>query len=125
MEEVPARVGFENAIPILHVADLEISLDYYTRVLGFTVDWRDGGVIASVSPDGASLYLVEGDQGNPGSWVWMGVEDVESLFEEYRRSGATIRHPPTNYPWAYEMQVQDPDRNVLRLGSEPKAGQPI
>jgi len=35
-----------------------------------------------------------------------------------------VRHPPTNYPWALEMQVEDPDGNVLRIGSEPKAGEP-
>jgi hypothetical protein len=28
--------------------------------------------------------------------------------------------PPTNFPWALEMQVKDPDGNVLRIGSEPK-----
>jgi hypothetical protein len=29
--------------------------------------------------------------------------------------------PPTNFPWALEMHVEDPDGNVLRLGSEPKS----
>lgn len=28
-----------NAIPILRVADLAASLDYYTKSLGFKVDW--------------------------------------------------------------------------------------
>ncbi len=36
------------------------------------------------------------------------------------RRGVGIRLPPTNYSWALEMQVEDPDGNVLRLGSEPK-----
>jgi hypothetical protein len=27
---------------------------------------------------------------------------------------------PTNYSWAVEMQIEDPDGNVLRLGSEPR-----
>ena len=45
------------------------------------------------------------------------MEDADTLLEEYRRTGAKIRHQATNYPWAYEMQVEDMDGNVLRLGS--------
>jgi len=26
---------------------------------------------------------------------------------------------PTNFPWAKEMHVEDPDGNVIRFGSEP------
>lgn len=33
-------------------------------------------------------------------------------------------NPPTNYPWALGMQVEDLDGNVLRLGSGPKADEP-
>lgn len=64
--------------------------------------------------------LVRSDQGQPGTWVWVGVEDVEALHDEYRQSGATILHPPENFPWACEMKVADPDGHVLRFGSEPK-----
>jgi len=46
------------------------------------------------------------------------------LLQEYRRSGARIRDAPTNYPWAYEMQVEDLDGNVLRLGSDSKENEP-
>ena len=34
--------------------------------------------------------------------------------------GAPIRLPPTNFSWALEIQVEDPDGNVLRFGSEPR-----
>ena len=61
---------------------------------------------------------------NPGTWVWIGVDDVEALLEDYRAKGYDARHPPTNYPWAYEMQIEDPDGNVLRIGSEAKDGSP-
>jgi hypothetical protein len=38
--------------------------------------------------------------------------------------GAKIRFPPTNYEWAFEMQVEDLDGNVLRAGSDSKRGLP-
>jgi uncharacterized glyoxalase superfamily protein PhnB len=68
----------------------------------------------------AGIYLSEGDQGQPGTWAWIGVGDVEALHEEYKAKGATILHAPENYPWACEMKVGDPDGHVLRFGSDPK-----
>ena len=60
-----------------------------------------------------------------GAWIWIGVEDVEKLYEEFKASGVKIRRPPANYPWALEMQIEDPDGNVLRLGSDPKSDRPF
>ncbi len=114
----------ENAIPILRVRSLEASIDYYLSVLGFKVDWQVPGSMGSVSRDGHSIMLCEGDQGNPGTWVWVGVDDA-SLFDELAAKGATIRRAPTNYRWAYEMRVEDPDGHVLRFGTEPRADQPF
>ena len=115
-----ARTRFEHAEPILRVSDMGRSLRYYVDVLGFTnADWG-GSDFTCVTRDGASVYLCEGDQGQPGTWVWVGVEDVEPLYQVYLASGATILHPPENFPWACEMKVKDPDGHVLRFGSEPK-----
>jgi predicted enzyme related to lactoylglutathione lyase len=120
MPEEIVRTRFEHANPILNVANMARSLQYYVEVLGFrNADWgRDD--FTCVTRDGASIYLAEGDQGRPGTWVWLGVEDVEALHEEYSQSGATILHPPENFPWACEMKVGDPDGHVLRFGSDPK-----
>jgi len=124
----PTSVAFRGVTPIVRVSDIDASLDYYVRVLGFTTDWRDndGYSFASVSRGKCSLFLATGDQGHPGSWMWIGVSDVDALHEELLRTGAKIRHPPTNYPWgSREMHVEDPDGNVLRLGSENKVGEPM
>ncbi|MFZ1919334.1 MAG: glyoxalase superfamily protein [Terriglobales bacterium] len=123
-----AFVGFEGVCPILRVKNAAASIQYYVKILGFKKDWQfpegESPFFASVSRGRCHIFLSEGDQGNPGAWVWIGVEDADALLNEYRSSGAKIRHPPTNYSWAYEMQVEDLDGNVLRLGSEPKKDQP-
>ena len=115
---------FEGVTPILRVENLTTSVDYYVHVLGFAIDFQQPGVIASVGRDRCHLFLVEGDQGHTGGWVWIGVDDIEPLYETYKQNGAIVRHPPTNYSWAYEMQIGDPDGNVLRFGSDPKENQP-
>jgi len=119
-----SAVAFEGVTPILRVQDVPSSIEYYVRMLGFKVHW-EGPYFASVTRGKCHIFLSRGDQGHSGGWVWIGVEDADALFEEYRRTGATIRHPPTNYSWAYEMQVEDIDGNVLRLGSEPKENEPF
>ena len=117
------RTTFGGAAPVFRVARLAASLEYYVTVLGFKIDWEETG-IASVSRDRCCLFLCQGDQGHPGAWAWIGVGDAEAVFEELRAKGARIRHPPTNYRWALELQVEDLDGNVLRLGSDPRDGGP-
>jgi catechol 2,3-dioxygenase-like lactoylglutathione lyase family enzyme len=117
-------MNFHPATPILRVSSLEASVAWYTGVLGFVVDFGNRW-FASVSRGRCTFFLCEGDQGHPGSWAWVGVGDVEVLLEEFLAKGAKVRQPPTNHPWALEMQIEDPDGNVLRFGSDPKEGQPF
>jgi uncharacterized glyoxalase superfamily protein PhnB len=120
MEQARAsRVTFERANPILRVANLRRSLRYYVDALGFSNAKWGSDDFTCVSRDGAAIYLSQGDQGQPGTWVWIGVSDVRALHEELKSSGATILHPPENFPWACEMKVGDPDGHVLRFGSDP------
>jgi catechol 2,3-dioxygenase-like lactoylglutathione lyase family enzyme len=124
-----AAIAFGGVIPVLRVSSVVASIDYYTRALGFHVNFKypedSGPFFASISRGRCNLFLSEGDQGNPGSWVWIDGVDVEKVYDEFRASGAKIRNPPTNYEWALEMQVEDLDGNVLRIGSDPKKNEPI
>jgi hypothetical protein len=112
------------AAPIFRVADVRASVAYYIDSLGFAVDWDAGGMV-SVSRGRCSIMLTEWDQSQPRMWIWVGVHDAAALHEELLSRGARVRHPPTNYYWALEMQVEDLDGNVLRLGSDPLPGKPF
>ena len=114
----------ENITPILRVDDLSVSKRYYVETLGFRLDW-DVPQMASVSRDGCAIMLCEGHQGRGGAWVWVGVEDADALYAAYVAANAIIRDAPQNFAWAYEFQVQDPDGNTLRFGSEPRPNAPI
>jgi catechol 2,3-dioxygenase-like lactoylglutathione lyase family enzyme len=120
-----SRTRFEGAAPILRVADMKASVDYYVDVLGFrNADWGSDD-FTLVTRDSAGIYLARGSQGSSGTWVWVGVEDVQALYAEYQASGAKIRQAPRNYVWALEMHVEDLDGHVLRFGSEPLPGKPF
>ena len=116
-------VEFEGVNPILRVRSVESSVEHYTNALGFELQWGTP-FFACVARGKCALFLSQGDQGNEGAWVWIGVSDASALHDEFVVSGVKIRHPPTNYPWAWEFQVEDPDGNVLRCGSESHEDEP-
>ena len=116
----PEPTLFECIDPILRVEDMSVSVRYFVDVLGFEQATWGTDDFTYVGRDGRGIYLCRGGQGNAGAWVWVGVGDVRALYRVYKERGAIIRQEPTNRPWALEMQVQDPDGNVLRFGSDPE-----
>ena len=120
--QLPTHV--EGMVPILNVGNVMDSVRYYVDVLGFKLDW-DAPAYASVSLDGHAIMLCQGGQGHSGTWIWIGVENVEALFNYYVGRGAKIQQELTNYSWAYEMRIEDPDGHVLRFGSEPRTDLPL
>src|SRR5215831_10420736 len=116
----PVRMVVEGIQPILRVEDMQASLRFYVDLLGFTnASWGNDD-FTSVNHSGGAIYLCRRDQGRGGAWVWIGVDDVERLHQQLKDRGVRIHSEPTNYPWALEMRVEDPDGNVLRFGSEPR-----
>jgi catechol 2,3-dioxygenase-like lactoylglutathione lyase family enzyme len=106
--------------PILHVKLLRASQRYYRDALGFKIDWEHGepADFGAVSRGDAQLFLCQGCQGTPGSWMMIFTPDVDRLYREISRRGAVIKQPPADMPWGMrEMQVADPDGNIIRFGS--------
>jgi len=117
----PSGIYYENSQPILRVENMEAALRFYVDVLGFrNASWGTDD-FTSVDRDTAGIYLCRGSQGRGGAWVWLGVDNVEVIYADLKSRGIPIRMPPTNYSWALEMHLEDPDGNVLRVGSEPRA----
>ncbi len=120
------KFRIENVTPILYVTDMAKSLEFYVGILGFkNADWGDEN-FSSVNRDNTGLYLCKGGQGQPGSWIWIGFDgDILALHQKLISSGVTIKLPPTNFPYAYEMQILDPDGHVLRFGTDPSDDEPF
>ena len=117
-----SRVYFENSAPILRVDDMKAALAFYVDKLGFQNASGGTDEFTSVNRDRAGIYLCRGGQGRGAAWVWVGVEDATRLHDEFVARRVAIRMPLTNFSWALEFHVEDPDGNVLRFGSEPLEG---
>jgi catechol 2,3-dioxygenase-like lactoylglutathione lyase family enzyme len=108
--------------PILYVRSLVASQRYYRDRLGFHLDWTDEPPdFAAVSRGDTQLFMCQGCQGHPGGWLWVYTPDVDKLHAELVERGAIIRSAPENKRWGVrEMQVADPDGNVLRIAGPTK-----
>lgn len=117
---IPPNFRIENVAPVLYVKDMALTLSFYVDILGFkNADWGDDN-FTSINRDNTGLYLCRGGQGLPGTWVWIGFDgDIFSLHENLKEKGVIIKLPPTNFSWAYEMQIEDPNGHVLRFGIDP------
>lgn len=115
---------FTLAVPVLHVESSSAAEAFYCGVLGFQRDFEYRPVEGRVDPcylgvtrDGARLHLSSfaGD-GAPGGCVYVVVEDLDAVYDEFVRGGVGIDMPPTQQTWGNrEMYVRDPDGNSVRF----------
>ena len=117
--------SFGSPMPVFRVKSVDASIAYYLDALGFELRWRAGEGFACVARDQCSTFLTTDNQSQPRKWVWISVQDARVLHTHCLTSGAKIRNPPNNFEWAVEMQIEDLDENVLRIGSDPERGKPL
>jgi len=105
--------------PELPVADLDESLAYYVQKLGFEVAMRMANY-AIVERDDVALHLFLDDGGRHSPvGCHMFVGDLESLFAELERYGATVTQQIELKPWGNrEFRVKDGFGNELKF-TEP------
>ncbi len=118
-------------IPTLKCKDLNESLEFYTKVLGFALEFSHSNddhrpQFAGIIKEGCLIHLSshEGD-GAFGSVVYLVVEEVDGLFDEFvkrglkpGKMGSPVHQGPTNQTWGMrEFYVDDPSGNTLRFGS--------
>jgi glyoxylase I family protein len=110
------------------VKDVERSIEFYTRYLGFKLDHKRPPAFAQVSI--ADLHLIlsgpgasgsrampDGRKQEPGGWnrVILRVADLEATIEELKRAGLPFRNRLESGPGGKQIQVEDPDGNPLEL----------
>jgi uncharacterized glyoxalase superfamily protein PhnB len=114
------RPLLEAAVPILSVIDLSAALDYYERVLGFSVGWQWGDPphLASVCRDRVELNLSQSTETMTGiSKVYVQMSEVEQYYGELVASGARVAVPLAERPYGMkDFRIVDPSGNELSFG---------
>jgi lactoylglutathione lyase len=119
----------------LFVADMDASIAFYTRALGYRVVRREadyaslrrGAAVLGLGPvaklpaggdgPGFTRERLAGDRG-AGVEIVLEVPDLDAVYETALAAGAEIAEPPRRQPWGLrDFRLADPDGYYVRVTS--------
>ncbi|HTE34422.1 MAG TPA: glyoxalase superfamily protein [Chryseolinea sp.] len=110
--------------PLLPVADVERSIEFYTKKLGFSLDFKYEDFYAGIVKDGHSIHLKSGPPpGNNGKNkedldIIFSVDSIERLYEEVLSKSIEIIQLLRDMPYGREFYIADPDGNHIAFIEE-------
>jgi glyoxylase I family protein len=116
------------------VRDVERSIDFYTKTLGFQLDRQNLPAFGQVSIGALKLILSgpgasgsrampDGREQEPGGWnrLVLEVKDLPARITELKSQGVRFRNEMEAGPGGRQVQIDDPDGNPIEL-FEPAGG---
>jgi len=110
------------------VTDVERSIAFFTKALGFELDQNMAPAFARVSNNDLTLWLAgptssaarpmaDGRIPQPGGWnrFVVEVEDLVSRVMEMKQTGLSFRNDVVLGPGGKQVLLEDPDGNVVEL----------
>lgn len=105
--------------PMLRVADVRRSLDYYRNVLGFEVTSElaapNGELMHGSVKSGAVEIMLDppmgdGAIGGGGATLYITLDGVDALAQRVRAAGAVVTQEPADQFWGHRtFALRDPD----------------
>jgi uncharacterized glyoxalase superfamily protein PhnB len=126
----PETLRLRTASPSLTVNDLQKSIDWYTKVLGFTINerWEDGGKLTGVEMVAGSVnfYIGQDDwkkgrdrvKGEGFRLYCTTGQDIDVLAEQIKKNGGTLVEEPHDGMGARMLAVADPDGFKVSISKE-------
>ena len=110
------------------VTDVDQSIDFYTRHLGFTLEKKMGPPFAIVTRGDLKLWISgpqasagrpmpDGRVPEPGGWnrLVIEVEDVAAMVSTLKTAGVRFRNDIVSGPGGSQVLVEDPSGNPIEL----------
>jgi glyoxylase I family protein len=110
------------------VKDVQRSIVFYTQTLGFNLDQQNLPAFGQVSIGDLKLILSgpgasgsrpmpDGRQQEPGGWnrIVLLVEDLPTQIAHLKNQGVHFRNEMEVGPGGKQIQVEDPDDNLIEL----------
>lgn len=124
----------KSVSPQLVVADLDSSLDFYIRNLGFEIDFHYENFYVGIIRDKYTIHLKLGDPdikeraNNAESEhldLVFSVDDIVEFFEAIKSRSITIVQPLREMPYGLEFYITDPNGYLLGfVGKNVLSGSP-
>src|SRR6218665_147969 len=104
-------------MPTFPCKNVTVSVQYYTTVLGFSVNYQQED-FAVLDRDKVRLLLTQGNEKNIGTGqCYMYIHNADDLYRELISRNANVNGEPVNQPWGLrDFFVKDPDGNTIGLG---------
>src|SRR5262245_11763160 len=108
--------------PQFLVTDLARSIEYYTKKLGFEVEFMYEDFYAGIIKDGFSIHLKSGNPSpeerrskreNEDLDIVFSVDGVEDLYREFLNKSVEILQPLCDRPYGKEFYIVDPDGYII------------
>ena len=113
--------------PQFLVADLERAIEFYTKKLGFAVDFRYEDFYAGITKDGFSIHLKTGQplagirqlikDSEHLDLIFL-VEEIEWFYKELSRKAVEITQPLREMPYGREFYIADTDGYIIAFLEE-------
>ena len=110
------------------VNNVDESIDFYVKHLGFELKQSFGPPFARVGRDDLDLWLAgpessaarpmpDGAQPVPGGWnrLVIQVDDIAATIEGLRKDGVTLRNDIVAGPGGQQILVEDPSGNCIEI----------
>jgi glyoxylase I family protein len=110
------------------VKEVQRSIEFYTKRLGFNLDQQNLPAFGQVSIGNLKLILSgpgasgsrpmpDGRQQEPGGWnrIVVQVQDLPTCIVELNKEGVHFRNEMEVGPGGRQIQVEDPDGNPIEL----------
>ncbi len=104
------------------VADLDRSTDFYTKKLGFDIDFRYGDFYVGITKDGFSIHLKSGKPGveerkskrkKENLDIMFSVNDIEVLYQEFSGKQIDFVQSLREMSYGKEFYIADPDGYII------------
>lgn len=110
--------------PLLLVTDINRSIEFYTKQLGFNVDFLYEDFYAGIIKDGYSIHLKNNysnekrNEQNKELEITFSVSNIAALYEELSHKTIEVVQPLREMPYGTEFYISDPDRNIIAFLEE-------
>ena len=140
MSSAEAATGDDRIVLALHgiryqCKDVQRSVDFYTKHLGFKLEHQQLPMFANVSLGELKLLLSgpgasgsrplpDGRHQEPGGWnrIVLRVDDIARAIDVLKKAGLQFRNQMETGPGGRQIQIEDPDGNPIELFEPARRG---